>query len=514
MDEREKDTRKPIRREGAEYIPGGHKPAPDGGETRKISALPIKPPANADDANTRMVKTTPSKSSTGKSSSKKTPPKKTNYAIVMVTTVFVAVIAVVFVVVFLLRDWEPSGNNQNAGNQNSATNNNENINENTGSDNIYTSADPNNASWTGLIQNITGNRIDVFVFELNDTRSFFADGTSSLRDRLNNAVTITQFNVGDVIDITHPANSNNITTAIQSAETRFYREISGVIIDTDQNTLQIGSRQYNLQAQPIVQYRGTAVSALIIDPINVVTVGVFQDNYVTSINIHHSHGDITITSDEIIAGGIVEIETVGTGFRTVAPLEGEETTLRVLTGQNRISVRGEYIEPHTIETNVVQGANVTLSLDNLELRMGQLTVNTAVQDAIMFIGDRWFPVNEEIELPIGNHTIVIEAPGHQIFTQSVDITTTPQTINASLTAVTLMRPITFATNPPDARLYIDGVFRGITPLTLDLELGRHTVTILRMGFLGTQPTPIQVTMDSDDLINFMLHPDPAWPVFN
>ncbi|MCL2575068.1 MAG: PEGA domain-containing protein [Defluviitaleaceae bacterium] len=508
MDEKERSGRnRGIKRDGAEYIPGGHTPL-DMGETRKINVADLMKPSAAEAEKTKALpkaKITPKTTTT----TKKTPPKKTNYAIIMVTAVFVAVIAVVFVfatmiIPLLNNDGNSGGTVVQGGNDTG----NQTSNGNSLEDNVVP-VDPTGTNWTGLIQDIRGNRLDVFVFELGEVRSFFAESSSNLRDRLNNPIVLVELSIGDVIEISHAANSSTIGTARLSAEVRSYREITGVSINLEANEITIGNRRYNLQPNPIVRYRGTPTEVGTLDPVDIVTIGIFQDRFVTAIDINRGHGDITIAFDDRIVNPTVEVGN--TAF--TALVEGG-TTLRVPTGEAQVIVRGENIEANIINTNVPRGGTVSVSVNNLEFRSGELIVRTNAENATMYIGDRWYPVNEEISVPFGNHTITIEAPGYQRFEREIEITATSQEIQATLTAEAITMQIMINTSPADARVYIDGEFRGITPLWLDLETGRYTVTLHRMGFLSGNPNPIHITEDGQTIFNYMLAPDPAWPAFN
>jgi hypothetical protein len=130
----------------------------------------------------------------------------------------------------------------------------------------------------------------------------------------------------------------------------------------------------------------------------------------------------------------------------------------------------------------------------------------------MYIDERWYALNEAVSLEYGSYTMTITAPGHQTFEQTIQITAEPQELTPTLIAITHTRSITIGTSPTEVRVYIDGEFKGLTPLTLELELRRHSLRLERMGFIGST-TDIHITETSLPTLNYILAPDPAWRIF-
>jgi hypothetical protein len=512
MDEREV-TRKMDAYDGVVYIPGGHRPPPDAGETRKIDAGSFREPA-AVTPGPRIGRRPggslgADKPGGGGSAAKKaakaprTPIKKTNYAIILVTTVFVGVIAAVFVFATVLNSVlndDGGANGPIAGGPGA--------NNGVGPDGgaylppeVTIPPAPGSVSLTGLIRDIRTNRLDIYIFETGELRSFFVESHSNLRDRFGNLITFAQFDPGDVVEISHAIGSNTVEVAQLSAQVRFYRDIVGV--NAEDGELIIGNRRYVLGSAPVVRYRGAAANITDLDPIDIVTVGIFQDRHVTAIDISRGHGEVFIPQNETIESGSIE---VGTSVFTM--LSEEAMTLRIPTGDNRLVIRGANIEPLIFDIYVNRGAVVPLNFDGLTYVTGSLIVRTEAPDAQLHIDDRWHPVNEAIYLDFGTHTLIVEAPGYMPFMQEVEIGPAPQEITVNLTAQVITRNVIISTNPNAVRVYIDEEFMGLTPLSIDLSLGRHEITLERTGWIGAT-TSIAVT-DTSTIFSFMLTADPAW----
>jgi len=100
----------------------------------------------------------------------------------------------------------------------------------------------------------------------------------------------------------------------------------------------------------------------------------------------------------------------------------------------------------------------------------------------------------------GTHTITLRMTDYQDYTQTVYVRGgTVETINAQMVPVTpgpvadTTGQITVVSSPPGANLYLDNVFKGITPLTLsDIPQGSHVV-MAQMGGYADAAQTITVT---------------------
>lgn len=505
MDERRNQTRKmPTHRDGVAYIPGGHSLPPEAnlGKTKKITFV---------DATGNDFVPEPTPIPTGP----KIPPKKkiapaknTNYSIVMIAVVAVLGLAAVFVFATMFTGWLENTSGPGSGSM---------VTGDAGSnlpggdlpplESIAPPvAAPGSIAATGLIRDIRSNRLDIYVFDIGEIRSFFIEPHSTLRDRVGSPAILPQFAVGDVVYISHAPTSNTAESVQLSAQIRHHRYITGITIEDDQQ-LVIGNRRYDLGDNPIIRYNGQTLNLSELDPIDLVTVATFQDNFVTSIEVLRSHGDVLIPANEEILNGTVEV-----GTTVFSALGEEEQTIRIPSGQNRVVIRGENIEPFIFDVSISRGQVSNLSFDGLEFRAGLITINTETENAILHIGDRWHPTNEPITLEFGEYELRLEAIGYHSVYQTITIGTQPQEITINLDIVARTRNVIITTSPSEVRVYLDDQFRGLTPLSTELELGRYALTLEREGFMPVT-TNIQITEDSNTIFSYILANDPAWVTF-
>ena len=444
-----------------------------------------------------------------KGSSMSRPIKSTNYAIILITVVFVSVLVAVFIFATMLgnsnsREAVGGGNNQppaQNGNQNQLP--------------TTTLPDEESTQQIGLIQGIHNNRIDVYVFETGESLSFFVADDSNLRDRFNNVVILSQFTIGDVVEIGHEAGSTTIDTARLSPQVRFYRNISHVVVEG--SYLVIGNTRYNISHNPIVHYGENRLQLADIDPINTVSIGVFQDSFVTSIDVHISHGYVNIPANPNIAGGYVEVA----GTRHPLPSEGQ-LTLSISTQERQITIYGENIEPFVVDVSISRGSTTTIATADVESIRGSVTFRGTPASlnpiSTITIAGQTHPAEETIYLPLGTYDFTITAPGYLPYSSTLEITNQPRDFVFSLTQETpdppeqqppqiIARSVFISTTPAEARVYISNIFVGNTPLNVNLELGQYE---LRMELPGhfTLNTSIFITEDGSTIFTFPLTPNP------
>lgn len=485
--------RVPIHREGVSYIPSsaGHSPD-DLSSTRKImtstSAAGRKPSDKA--------KTGGGVKKYKKSPPPKKAPKKTHYAVFLVTTVFVCALAAVFTFALLFSEIfseDSSGNGPSLAQASPPPTD----------PTPPPAADPAPADAAiGLIQEIshTSQRIDIYVFESSQRRSFFAESHSVLRDKFGNPITFGQFNTGDVVEIVYSGTA--IDDARLSPQVLTYHNIHDVVVDTESQVILIGNRRYSYSAQTIVMYHGQQVGIEDIDPVDIVSIDVFRSlDLVVFIDIHQGNGVINIPEESRIIQGIVEVGNIFTA------LDEDGMEIRVPEGQRRVVVRGANIEPFEFEVTVTRGGNAHINFDDLVLLSGSLTVFVEDPYATLRIDGEYQLTNEVIMLDYGTYSISVTREGFIPFEAEVTIDSANHEITVSLEQFIQTRNVVINSSPQGARVYLDDEYMGVSPVSVELQFRRYTVTLALEGFIGVSPD-IWVTDTSPAVHTFVLIPDP------
>ena len=123
-------------------------------------------------------------------------------------------------------------------------------------------------------------------------------------------------------------------------------------------------------------------------------------------------------------------------------------------------------------------------------RTGQLRVNSSPESAEVFLDDRNFgrtPLFMD-KIEIGEHTVRIEQPGYQSWSKIIQINPDRTTfIQADLQRMVQYGTITIRCNREDARIYLDGQFKGLTEKNENVYLeqvaeGSHDIRISLEGY--------------------------------
>lgn len=166
----------------------------------------------------------------------------------------------------------------------------------------------------------------------------------------------------------------------------------------------------------------------------------------------------------------------------LAPEEGQEAAMRTALKPTMVRRRAWVVACLVLTASagiLFAGQRYFLS-PSVPVAMGTLAVDTNPQGALIFIDDQQRgQTPARLSLPPGQHTLVIQGEG--------ETRTLPVTIAAGATASQYVElpkakeatgQVQISTEPNGARVSVDGLPRGITPLIIsDLTPGEHVVTL-------------------------------------
>jgi len=171
----------------------------------------------------------------------------------------------------------------------------------------------------------------------------------------------------------------------------------------------------------------------------------------------------------------------------------------------------EYLRTFSITAG--QRTTVDYTFTPQSASFGSIEVASTPAGATLFLDGNYMGLTQSgdyfdlTSLVPGTHTITLRMTDYREYTQTVYVRGgTVETINAQLVPVTpgpvadTTGQITVVSSPPGANLYLDNVFKGITPLTLsDIPQGSHVVMAEQAGYAeatqtitvtGGQTTPV------------------------
>jgi hypothetical protein len=175
----------------------------------------------------------------------------------------------------------------------------------------------------------------------------------------------------------------------------------------------------------------------------------------------------------------------------------------------------EYIA--TVRIIAGQRTPVSVTLATLPPSVGSIEVSSTPPGASVYLDGKYMgqtQTNNYFDLTSllpGTHTVTLRQPDFQDYTQTVFVTGGKIiTINAQMTPVVpgpvadTTGQIVLVSTPPGANVFLDNVFRGITPVTLsDIPQGSHVLTLKLPGYndavqtvsvTGGQTTPVSMSL--------------------
>lgn len=150
---------------------------------------------------------------------------------------------------------------------------------------------------------------------------------------------------------------------------------------------------------------------------------------------------------------------------------------------------------------------------------GTLVIEASIENAEVVVDEEtvgYTPV-DPIELAPGSHTVRVRRPGYTQFDEVVEIEP-GQEARLPVDMIALAMVLTVRSTPDEARVFVDGTFRGNTPLELELIEGEHSLRVTsprhheRIRTVTAVPGQIDaLDVTLEPLPEEMLNPpDPEW----
>jgi formylglycine-generating enzyme required for sulfatase activity len=163
----------------------------------------------------------------------------------------------------------------------------------------------------------------------------------------------------------------------------------------------------------------------------------------------------------------------------------------VLPGDYRLRVEKQGYEPAEMPVKVTgsTGQRFEAALKKLP---GRLSVDTGgIAGTVSVDGRPAGPVPGELTLAAGARLLTIEAPRHAPASEHVEIEGLGHRQALKVVLAPLYAPVRIESLPAGAAVTVDGVARGTTPLTLEIDAGRRVVTLSHPSF-RTWESPLLV----------------------
>jgi hypothetical protein len=123
-------------------------------------------------------------------------------------------------------------------------------------------------------------------------------------------------------------------------------------------------------------------------------------------------------------------------------------------------------------------------VNNENLKTGVLKITSNPSGAKILVNNEFKGITPlDLTLKEGMYNIKIIKDNYEDYTTSITIKAdNTETINAELKEIIKTGTLTIDSEPSGVNIYIDGEYKGVTPLTTTLEVGSHIINISKEGY--------------------------------
>ena len=217
----------------------------------------------------------------------------------------------------------------------------------------------------------------------------------------------------------------------------------------------------------------------------------------SSISLRPAHGWLSTPESEILHGAAVFVddENIGT-----APIK----EYKLASGQHRVRVIQRYYEVYEHNITIDDGVTFTLS-PTLVADYVNVTLDAGTSCDIYANNQLLGPSPWSGKLSLGSYIFETRKEGHSSMQLSQTLTREPMNQQLTLPAPTpIYGAITVRSTPSLAHVLIDGKEIGTTPLTENVLIGKHKLSIVADGYT-TYEKEIVVTKGGSEEINAKLN---------
>lgn len=200
-------------------------------------------------------------------------------------------------------------------------------------------------------------------------------------------------------------------------------------------------------------------------------------NTVWSMTVTGYHGYLTVTNTDNIQNGTIQIDQ-----NTAVPL-ASAVRMPIGEGAHELLINADNIEPRKETIFVIAEEEKTVDLSAAQSKTGVLIVKANVSDYKLYINGAEAKTDIPIVLPQGSgYDVSVYKHGYQPWNTKVDVN------QPSVTAVATLQPemeqgiLTIATTPAGAAVTLDGVYLGLSPISRQMNVGEHDVTVQLNGY--------------------------------
>lgn len=357
------------------------------------------------------------------------------------------------------------------------------------------------------------------------------NGGTVVKSKYNNQLMMEQITVGEIARIGYVTGTHKLIE-LQEYGTAFENTMATRwMVDYDKKLITIGSDTYSYDDNLFIESNGKNIDIREISGIDELTVRGIE-NKIYSVCVTKGHGFVKLTNTANYVGGVVEIgdrlTTIIVEDMILAAPEGTfdltatingvggSKEIKVIRGQETVVSLGSFEQAvtryGTVKLNVLpEDAEATLTIDGVEMDYSELLSIAYGKHTLKLTSNNYDTYTKEITISSVYSTINVNMGGEDTTTEGTEEPTTGPEQSTGEKDTTQEEETTMSTNPgsnnglicitaPEgAKVYFDGAYVGVSPVTINKVEGEHTIIFKKDGYM-TKSYTVDVSDDAEDMI--------------
>lgn len=413
-------------------------------------------------------------------------------------------------------------------------------------------------SMTAVLVGRDAAKMQLIVKDIYSGESFILsyNGGTDVKNVFDEIVTATQLKIGEILDVTYDAERKKAFTVYGNKEAFKTVNVEGFKATQGTHTITFGSASYMYTDTLTVISGNQVIDASQVMNRDVVTVRGIE-NKIYSVTIDKGHGYLTFKGADAFIGGMVEL---GTSYLYTV---SEDMMIVVPEGEYEVVMSNK---KHEAKKTVYVAKDSTVTLDFSDSKepankKGTVEFQILPKDAELFIEGNKTDYKEPVKLEYGNYTINILSNDYATYTTKIKVASTYQvekfdlakiysdgtsdssSAGSTTTAATTQETTTVATNvttttptttaptttaqsttnptaalgepatttgavavniakPAGASVYVDNVYVGTAPVTINKDAGEYVITFKQAGYITKSYVVDVESTDGTQTLNF------------
>ncbi len=382
------------------------------------------------------------------------------------------------------------------------------------------------ANISGVVINKTNLGIRVKNLLNNEEIELLVTDGTVITDKYEKIIPYSSLSLGHIVNLTfEPANQT--ATAITIDDNSFEKtQVSAANINRNANSITIGTSTYTLNNLHIINHNGIILQDIYeLQEYDTLTVR-GKDLNVYSIEITNGAGFIELVGFPSTSGRI-EIDRQR---QLLIENLSIADSIPVSAGSHHIALYIDGYEPLVLDNAQINDGQVYI-LNSSGLQQIHYTVTVRVNSLsyMMTINNREYKSGEAISLPLGDYILKIVADGYEEHEQTIRVRgnmnlqptlipileeVVPQNTTTNNTQTTIEpepvveeptvvnATIKLDTYPEGAKVFIDGTYAGVTPMSKDLAQGIYKAEFELEGY---ERYTTSIIIEKEDIRNDYLY---------